>query len=141
MKNLAVWIATGLCAGCANVSADTIKVSGAVLTSGASLAQGRRVPVQQFSHDDYVWMLTDFTWADTSRDGGRHKLIFNWYRNGQLVSHTDYDREHPRPFLFAHTPTTLETHRPAATLGVGHFKVETVVDDAIMASREFDITS
>ncbi len=136
-----MWVLAALCAGCAYPPGATIKASGMVLTSGASLAQGRRVPVHQFGHDDYVWMFTDFTWPDASRDGGWHKLIFNWYRNGQLVSRTDYTREHNHPFLFAHTPTTLETHRAAAALGIGHFKVETIVDDTIMATSEFDITS
>jgi hypothetical protein len=107
-----------------------------VLTSGANLHAGKRTPVHSFGHDDYVWQLVDFSWGNLDKLGGTHLCSFNWYRDGVLVSRT------PEKYCqFGHSPWTLETHRAAATLGTGHFKVETVVDGALMASSDFEITS
>jgi hypothetical protein len=68
--------------------------------------------------------------------GGSHLCSFNWYRDGVLVSRTPERYCH-----FGHSPWAPETHHAAATLGTGHFKVETVVDVAMMASSVFEVTS
>jgi hypothetical protein len=125
--------------GCAS-QAEKLKVMGAVLTSAAVLETGQRTPVLTFGRNDYIWMFVDVSWPDVLLPAGPHRLVFSWYRNGQLISRTDYISAHGHAFVFAHTPTTLETHRAAAALGPGHFRVETVVDDVVFASRDFDIT-
>ena len=104
------------------------------LTSGASLSQGRRLPVQRFDLNDRVVMLVDVSWPDPVADGGVHGCQWRWYHDGRLVSQTP-----TRELRFARTPVTLHTSRPAATLGIGHFTVETLVDDAVVATSRFDI--
>ncbi len=107
-----------------------------VLTSGAMRQMGKRTPVHSFSSDDYVWQLVDFSWLNVDKLGGMHRCSFYWYRESVLVSETP-----EKNCFFAQSPWTLETHRAAATLGTGHFKVETVVDGQIMATSFFDIKS
>jgi hypothetical protein len=124
--------------GC-NQQAEPLQVQGAALTSGTLLLQGRRAQTSHFGPDDMIWMFVYVTWPDVLRSAGPHGLVFNWYCNGKLVSRTDYTKAHGRPFLFAHTPSTLETHRAAAALGPGSCRVETLVDGALFASRDFDI--
>jgi len=124
-------LAANLLTGCAGEPIRTLNV---VLTSGASVHAGKRTPVHRFGHDDYVWQLVDFSWSNLDQNGGIHRCTWNWYRNGVLVSKT------PQKYLrFGHSPYTLETHRPAAALGVGQFRVETVVDDQVVATSSFDI--
>jgi hypothetical protein len=120
--------------GCAQT--DPIRATSMVLTSGAMRTSGKRTPVHSFGHDDYIWQLVDFSWGNLDNTGGMHRCSFYWYRDSTLVSET------PEKYCyFGHSPWTLETHRAAATLGTGHFRVETVVDGQIMVSSVFDITS
>ncbi len=104
------------------------------LTSGANLSQGKRRPAETFDLDDRVVMLVDVTWPDPTVDGGLHDCQWRWYRSGQLVSQSPVTR-----IRFVRTPMTLHSARPAAALGVGHYTVETVVDDAVVATSRFDI--
>jgi hypothetical protein len=127
----AVAIAATLCSGCTNSKIDVV---GATLTSGAIMSQGKRTPVAQFTRDDYIVMLVDFTWPNAAEDGGTHKCDWQWYRDGQLIS-----KSATKMIRFVSTPVTLRTDRAVATLGTGHFRVETIVDDQIVAHSEFDI--
>ncbi len=104
------------------------------LTSGANLSQGKRRPAQTFDLNDRVVMLVDVTWPDPTVDGGLHDCQWRWYREGQLVSQTPV-----RSIRFVRTPVTLQTARPAAALGVGHYTVETIVDGTVVATSGFDI--
>jgi len=135
-KFLPALVLAALVAGCAQQPQDTIHATSMVLTSGANLQAGKRTPVHSFRHDDFVWQLVDFSWANLDKTGCTHRCSFNWYHDGVLISKT------PEKYCnFGQSPWTLETHRAAATLGTGQFKVETVVDGTLMASSVFDIAS
>ena len=120
--------------GCAMIpSVTTPRVTSNVLTSGANLSSGKRIPAQTFSSQDFVVFLVDFQWDPVGQSGGSHDVEWRWYQNDKLLSNLR------RPVMFTSTPYTLRTQRAAATLGIGHFRVETVVDGNIAASSEFDI--
>jgi hypothetical protein len=124
-----------LFSGCATTpSATTPHVTSSVLTSGANLSSGKRVPVRTFSSQDFVVFLVDFQWGAVGESGGSHNVEWRWYQNDKLLS------KGRNTLVFTSTPYTLRTTRAAATLGIGHFKVETVIDGNIAASSEFDIT-
>ena len=126
-----VLVATVLtCVGCAG----KIDVSGTTLISGASLQAGKRVEMAHFTRQDYVVQLVDFSWSSVQQDGGTHRVTWNWYKSDVLVSKTP-----SRYLTFSTSPYTLHTARAAATLGAGSFKVETVVDDQVVATSYFDI--
>jgi hypothetical protein len=128
-----VVVAAMPCVGCVD---HGLTASSAVLTSGASLAAGKRTEVSHFGRDDFVFQLVDVTWPDVSDYGGIHEVVWNWYKGGKLAS-TSHD-DHMR---FASSPFTLRTSRAAATLGTGQFSVETLVDGNVMARNRFDIAS
>ena len=113
--------------------ATTPLVTSSVLTSGASLSSGKRTPVQTFSSQDFVVFLVDFQWTPVGESGGSHDVEWRWYQNDKLLSKSR------GVLVFTSTPYTLRTQRAAATLGIGRFKVETVVDGNIAASSEFNI--
>lgn len=119
------------CAGCS----PDMKAA-PLLTSGTSLSQGKREPVQAFHLDDRIAQLVDFTWSDASADGGVHLCEWRWFRDGQLVSESPVKR-----IWFNHTPFTLHTVRPAGPLGVGHYTVQTIVDGDVVATSSFSIVS
>ena len=127
---VAAFSAVLACSGCSPM----MTVSGATLTSGANMSQGKRSPAAVFHQDDTVVMLVDLTWPDPENDGGRHRCDWRWYRGDQLVS-----RSQTKDIDFRSTPFTLRTARAAATLGAGHFKVETMVDGVLVATSRFDI--
>jgi hypothetical protein len=116
--------------------AATPQVATAILTSGAALSQGKRTEVHQFNTDDFVIELVSFTWPGTTQDGGFHEVSGQWYRDGTLISQGG-----PYRRLFASSPWTIRAERAAALLGVGHFKVQLLVDGDVAAESEFDITA
>jgi hypothetical protein len=110
-------------------------VTGSVLTSAANLQQGKRVPVQAFTSQDFVNVLVDFQWDAVGQNAGSHDVQWLWYHDDKLVSKVE------KNLLFKNTPYTLRSSRAAATLGVGHFKVEVLVDGTLASSSAFDITA
>lgn len=132
VKVLALAISVLTCAGCAG----KIDVSGAILTSGASLQAGKRVEVSHFTSQDFVTQLVDFSWSNVEQSGGTHRVTWKWYKNDVLVSETP-----SRYLTFSTSPFTLHTTRAAATLGNGNFSVETLVDSKVVATSHFDIAT
>ena len=120
-----------LCGACG----PTIAVSGPTLVSGVDRARGKRIASDSFRLDDRITQFVDFTWADPRQDGGVHECEWRWYRDGALVSDTP-----ERRLDFRSTPFTLVTARAAASLGVGHYTVDTLVDGKVVATSAFAIT-
>ncbi len=110
------------------------QVQSSILTSGASLALGQRIPVQTFKSDDYIISSVIMRWAPATASAGRHLLEHRWLQNGTLVS------EHKRMLSFNTTPINLYSRRAAAALGEGHFEVQTLVDGAVVGDEQFDIS-
>jgi hypothetical protein len=112
----------------------TPHVSGSVLTSGASLALGQRIPVQNFKTEDFVVSIVDVQWTPSTLQAGKHFIEHRWLRDGTVVS----DGKSVR--WFTRTPVELTSRRAAAALGVGHYTVQTLMDGQIVASADLDIT-
>lgn len=119
-----------LCAGCG----PTLDVAPPTLVSGTAMSEGKRIPAASFHLDDRVVMLVDVSWADPTIDAGIHDCEWRWYRDGRLVSDT-----HPMRLYFRSTPYTLRTARAAATLGLGQYTVQTLIDDKVVATSPFSI--
>ena len=129
LKSVIVLLAVVACGGCS----QTLSVAPPTLTSGAAMTQGRRLPAASFTLADRVVMLVDITWPDPTADGGIHACTWRWYRDGQLVSQSQ------ARLVFRSTPFTLRTARAAATLGVGRYTVQTLIDDQVVATSPFSI--
>ena len=126
---IAAWMAVA-CASCS----PAMTVSNPSLMSGAELSTGRRGMASSFHLNDRIIQMVDFTWDDPTASGGIHDCEWRWYRDGKLVSDTPVKR-----LNFVSTPFTLRTARAAAPFGLGHYTVETVVDDRVVATSAFTI--
>lgn len=111
-----------------------LNVNGGTLTSAAHLSQGKRVDVLRFDKQDYVVFLLDLSWDNVEEGGGRHKVEWRWYKDDKLVSKSQAN------LIFHRTPLTLRDSRAAATLGHGKFKVESHIDNKLVAFSVFEIT-
>ena len=118
-------------AGCGGAMLTT---HGAILLTGTDNMQAKRIETSVFNQSDTVVMLVDFTWPNPQESGGVHSCEWKWYKGDQLVSDGQ-----PRLIEFTSTPYTLRTARAAATLGSGEFKVETIVDNLVVATGRFTI--
>lgn len=114
---------------------ETPKVVGSLVTSGVSLAQGKRVAVQSFSQQDFIVSLVDFQSARLAESGGNHLVEWRWYLGDKLVSHSK------KGLSIAATPSTVRSMRAASALGAGRFKVETLIDGILASSTNFEIDS
>ena len=112
----------------------TPTVSGSLVTSGASLALGQRIPVQSFTTQDFVISIVDVQWKPVTMQAGQHAIEHRWLRDGVLVSDNTTLR------WFNRTPLELTSRRAAAALGAGHFTVQTLMDGNLVATAEIDIT-
>jgi hypothetical protein len=112
----------------------TIRSAGSVLTTKTNLEMGRLVGQNKFSLQDIICFHVDITWDDVSQDAGWREIAWNWYKDGKLVAHYENDRAYLRG-----APSGRTKLQPASALGVGHFRVECVVDGSPIASAEFDI--
>ena len=114
---------------------ETPRVTANVLTSGENFANNRRVPMRVFTTQETIFQIVDYQWNDLSKEGGTHEVQWRWYHDDKLVG-----RFH-RSMRFEFTPYTIYTSRWTSTLGVGHGKVETVVDGLVDATDEFDVVA
>lgn len=95
---------------------------------------GNLTPMTTFSTTDVIRFYVSITWADVTEDAGWQDVVWNWYKDGQLVGH----RENQHAY-FKGAPNTRYATQPASALGTGHFRVECLVDGKPIASSEFDI--
>ena len=86
-----------------------------------------------FSSEDVIRYYVSVTWDDVTKEAGNQKVTWNWYKDGQLVSTNE------KYFYVKKAPFEIFTTRPDSALGLGHFKVETLVGNKLMASTEFEI--
>ena len=137
MKPICAFLVTASCAGwfqLATAAQPLVEVQSSIITSGASLALGQRIPVQNFKIEDYVISSVLMHWTPATESAGRHLVEHRWLQNGTLVS------EGKRVIAFDKTPIHLYSRRAAAALGEGHFEVQTLMDGQIVGDEQFDIT-
>lgn len=112
---------------------QSVHAASCCLTSGEYFTKGKRVPVAKFSTQDVIRFYASVQWDDPTKGAGIHDINYNWYSGNKLVS------TFSRRCEFVRSPTDLHTTRTASDLGIGHFKVEILVDDNVIGSKEFDI--
>ena len=104
------------------------------VTSFENLHRGKLIPMTTFTAQDVVSFYVNVYWDNPTQELGIHSVAFKWYADTKLISNPH------RAINFKVTPTTLSYQIPASVLGVGHCKVEALIDDNVVASKEFDIT-
>ncbi len=105
-------------------------------TTQASFLAGDQAPVTRFGPDDTPIALVVLNWPYSARNGGSHRIVWNWYRDGQLVYST-----RRCGMAFTSQPFTLRTWRSARELGGGHVRVDTLIDGRVAASTQFEVSA
>jgi hypothetical protein len=111
-----------------------IRASNSGVTTLNNYLAGNLAPMTAFSTTDVIRFYVSVTWADVTQDAGWQDVVWNWYKDGQLVGH----RENQHAY-FKGAPNTRFATQPAAALGAGHFRAECLIDGRSIASAEFDI--
>ncbi len=104
-----------------------------MVTSQERLQLDKPSPQSTFGLDEVVYVVVYVTWPDITKGGGEHPVEWNWYRGDQLVSHAH------AMVRFMSAPADLHTGRPASALGVGSYKVDTVLDGKVISTNAFTI--
>jgi hypothetical protein len=104
------------------------------VTTLPNFLNGNLEPMTTFSMRDVIRFYVNVTWDNITVEGGQHDVIWNWYKDGKLVGHLENTRGY-----FHGAPNTRFATQPASGLGIGHFKVECLIDDNQIAAAEFDI--
>jgi|HubBroStandDraft_5_1064220.scaffolds.fasta_scaffold446805_1 hypothetical protein len=111
-----------------------IRAANSGVTTESNFIEGNLTPMTTFAVSDVIRFYVSITWADVTQDAGWQDIVWNWYKDGQLVGH----RENLHAY-FRGAPNTRFATQPASALGTGHFRVECLVDGKSIASSEFDI--
>jgi len=136
MKRVTMLAALGALslAACTDLSMKSqIHVDGSVLTSSISLAQGKTTPANAFQTDESIRFITHFSWLPVKTTAGIHVVDFKWYKDDKIIS------DSPARMNFNSTPYSVWSTRSAFSLGVGHFRVETWVDNQKAGQADFDV--
>ena len=120
-------VALGACAS------PSIRYSGVITASEDP--QGRDIPKTTVALKDKVVVVTHVAWADATETGGLHAVRWNWYEGETLIA------ERAKTLDFGTTPTRFSRSVQAADLGVGHYRVEVLVDGHRVDEQTFDIVA
>src|SRR5580693_8672320 len=83
---VAPWLCTTLLlTGCAD---NTISVTNSIVTTRQNAELEKPTPQSAFKLDDIVEVVVFVTWPDVTTSGGLHHAEWNWYKDGQVVSHS-----------------------------------------------------
>jgi hypothetical protein len=95
----------------------------------------REVPTQKVALKDRVVVVTHVAWPEASRQGGLHAVRWNWYEGDTLIA------ERQRTLDFGKTPFRFSRSLPASDLGIGHYRVEVLVDGVRVDEQRFDVVA
>ena len=98
-----------------------------------SSVDGAPRPATSFRLDDHIYYFSEVTWEDTSRPAGTHKIFYKWYTGDAVAFSFGGSKTCDR------TPFAWSAWISGRHLGVGHHRAELLVDDKVVASREFDV--
>jgi hypothetical protein len=121
------------CASTSGTGPTAPHVVNTITTTGLNQSRQQLTPISIFSLDDTVVCIVDFAWSDVTRSGGDHLAKWRWYREGTLVSQSQSQ------LTFRTSPFTTWTRRAASSLGPGKYTVETLLDDQVASTCEFQI--
>lgn len=120
----------GVLCGCASSS---IHYSGVITANDDP--RSRDVPTRKVALKDHVVIVTHFAWAEADRTGGLHAVRWNWYEGETLIA------ERAKTLDFGRTPSRFSRSLPASDLGIGHYRVEVMVDGTRVDEQSFDVVA
>ena len=122
-------VAIGL-AACASPS---LRYSGVITASESPGAQD--LPTRSVALKDKVVVVTHVSWPEADRKGGQHAVRWNWYEGDTLIA------ERAKTLDFGQAPFRFFRSLPASDLGLGHYRVEVLVDGVRIDEQAFDVVA
>jgi hypothetical protein len=125
-STLALALILSACAG------PTLYYSGAIATTEdpkARDAVANRVPLK-----DHVVVVTRVSWLEEG-SRGPHAVRWNWYEGDTLIA------ERAKTLDFARSPFRFTHSLPASDLGLGHYRVEVLVDGKKIDEQSFYVVA
>ncbi len=116
--------------GCASPS---LRYSGAV--AAGEDPHAHEVPTRRIPLKDRVVIVTHVAWPEADRKGGSHAVRWNWYEGETLIA------ERAKTLDFADTPYRFVRSLAASDLGIGHYRVEVLVDGRRVDEQTFDVVA
>jgi hypothetical protein len=111
-----------------------LRATTAGVTTKANFENGSLLPMTTFASTDIIRAYVSVTWSDVTQEPGWMDVVWIWYKGDTLVGQRENDRAY-----FRGAPNTRSIGMPASALGMGHFRVECIVDGTKISSVEFDI--
>jgi hypothetical protein len=97
--------------------------------------QARELSTRRVALKDRVVIVTHVEWPEADRKGGSHAVRWNWYEGETLIA------ERAKTMDFPKTPYRFSRSLAASDLGVGHYRVEVLVDGRRIDVQSFDIVA
>jgi hypothetical protein len=132
LRRLSLAVVASLVATLAACASPSYRYSGAITAS--ENPDVREMPTHQVALKDRVVVVTHVDW-DEGRKGGQHTVRWNWYEGNLLIV------ERSRTLDFAQTPFRFFRSISAADLGLGHYRVEVLVDGVKVDEQAFDVVA
>lgn len=120
-------VALGACAS------PSLRYSGLV-TGAPEDKHFSEVPTRKVALKDHVVIVTHVAW-EADRSGGLHTVRWNWYEGKTLIA------ERAKTLDFMKTPYRFSRSLPASDLGIGHYRVEVLVDGSRVDEQVFDVVA
>lgn len=132
-KPLRATVVVALSIVLAACAAPSLRYSGVITAS--ENPNVREVPTKKVALKDRVVVVTHVAWPEVDRQGGLHAVRWNWYEGETLIA------ERQRTLDFGKTPFRFFRSLPASDLGIGHYRVEVLVDGARVDEQFFDVVA
>ena len=123
----------GLLAGLGACASPSLRYSGVITANDDPRLH--EVPTRKVALKDRVVIVTHVAWPETDRNGGLHTVKWHWYEGETLIA------ERAKTLDFDKTPFRFFRSLPASDLGVGHYRVEVLVDGRRVDEQTFDVVA
>lgn len=125
--------AAAFAASLAACASPSLRYSGAITASENPTI--REVPTRKVALKDRVVVVTDVDWPEVRAKGGQHAVQWNWYEGETLIA------ERAKMLDFGKTPFRFFRSVLASDLGIGHYRVEVLVDGVRVDEQAFDVVA
>lgn len=118
-----------------SLSADQIQLTSSFVTNGGTGPRFESKPMTAIPQSTTHYIMNHVHWDPVTQGAGRHDVVWNWYNadNKQVATRT-------MNFNFDKTPYQFWYKFPAAGLNVGRYRVETMIDQRLISTTNFDVT-
>jgi hypothetical protein len=127
-------MATTMAMALAACASSSLSYSGLVTASPEESHAGDE-PTRRVVLRDRVTVVTHVASMDGDSRSGQHLVRWNWYEGQTLIA------EQNKTLDFPHLPYRFSRSLAASDLGIGHYRVEVLVDGVRVDEQSFDVVA